>query len=296
MKPVAFDYHAPASLEEALTLLAEHGDAAKALAGGQSLVPMLNLRLVRPRVLVSLRRLSALDYMRRDNGAIVVGSMTRQRRLEISREVWEACPLLTEAIHFVGHPTIRNQGTVGGSIAHADPAGELPAVLVALDGRVTLASTGGSRTVPAADFFRGLMTTDAQSHELITEIQFQQIGQPGHRRGHGFEEVSRRHGDFALAGVAVALSVDADGRVSEARIALLGVEARPRRCVQAETALKGQRWAADRLADVAALAACDLDPLADIHASAEFRVHLTRVLTRRALERAYRRAANPGEK
>ena len=294
MKPAPFDYQAPGSVSEVLALLAEHGDDAKVLAGGQSLVPMLNMRLTRPRVLISLRRLRELDFVRRQNGSLAVGSMTRQAALESSADVRQVCPLVADATRFVGHPTIRNRGTVGGSIAHADPAAELPAVLVALDGRVALASRRGSRSVAATDFFKGLMATEARPDELITDILFHAVGAAQDRRGHGFEEVSRRHGDFALAGVAVALALDASTRVTDARIALLGVEARPRRCTRAEGALVGQPWRGERLAEIAELAAEGLDPLADYHASGEFRVHLTKVLARRALAAAYERASGGG--
>jgi carbon-monoxide dehydrogenase medium subunit len=296
MKPAPFDYQAPGSIPEVLVLLAKHGDDAKVLAGGQSLVPMLNMRLTRPRVLISLRHLRELDFVRRQNGAVVVGSMTRQAALESSADVRQMCPLVADATHFVGHPTIRNRGTLGGSIAHADPAAELPAVLVALDGRVGLVSPRGSRSVAAADFFKGLMATEARPDELITDIQFPAVGAAQDRRGHGFEEVSRRHGDFALAGVAVALALDASTRVTDARIAFLGVEARPRRRPRAERALVGQPWRDERLAEIAELAAGGLDPLSDHHAPGEFRVHLATVLTRRALAAAYERASGSGRR
>jgi len=289
MKPAPFEYTAPGSLAEALAVLAEHGDAAKPLAGGQSLVPMLAMRLTRPRMLVSLKRLRELGGIRRDDGILTIGAMTRHWEVEESRDVAEASPLLAEAIGLVGHPTIRSRGTVGGSIAHADPAAELPAVLVALDGRVRLRSSRGERTVPAAEFFQGMMTTAARPDELLTEVGFSVPA--GARRGAAFEEVARRHGDFAMAAAAVALTLDADGRVTDARIALCGVEARPRRCTEAESALRGERLSGgDRLRDAAALAAAGLDALDDLHASRAFRTHLAEVLTRRALERAYRRA------
>jgi CO/xanthine dehydrogenase FAD-binding subunit len=294
MKPAPFEYRAPGSLGEALAVLGEHGDGAKALAGGQSLVPMLAMRLVRPQVLVSLKRLRELDYIRRDNGSLLVGAMTRQWQVEESREVAGACPMLAEAIRFVGHPTIRSRGTVGGSIAHADPAAELTAVLVALDGRVRLASSRGSRVVGAAEFFQGMMATALRPEELLVEVQFPAAG-PGARQGHAFVEVSRRHGDFALAGAAVALALDDGGRVADARIALLGVENRPRRRAEAERALRGEPWRPERLADVAALAAWGLEPIDDLHAPAGLRAQLAAVLTRRALEQAYRRASQGGE-
>lgn len=292
MKPAPFEYAAPGSVAEAVSVLAEHGDAARPLAGGQSLVPMLAMRLARPRVLVSLKRLDELAGIRRQNGALVLGAMTRQREVEESAEAAAACPLLAEAIALVGHPTIRSRGTVGGSIAHADPAAELPAVLVALDGRVRLRSARGAREMAAADFLQGIMTTAAQPEELLTEIELP--GLAGGRRGDAFEEVARRHGDFALAGVAVALTLDVDERVMDVRIALCGVEARPRRRSEAEQVLRGERCSPERIAEAAAFAAAGLEPLDDLHASAALRAHLVGVLTRRAVERARRRAIDGG--
>jgi carbon-monoxide dehydrogenase medium subunit len=294
MKPAPFEYVAPASVEEAVAHLGRHGDAAKVLAGGQSLVPMLNMRLVRPGVLVSLRRLRALDYVAVEDGRTRIGSMTRQRVVEHDPGVRDACPVLGEALALVGHPVIRNQGTVGGSVAHADPAAELPGVLVALDGAVTLVSTRGRRTVPAGTFFRGLLTTAAGPDELIAEVALERVGGPGLASGWAVEEVSRRHGDFALAGVVVALAVEADGRVADARIALFGVEDRPRRRPRAEAALRGTRCPPEAVAEAAALAARELEPLEDLHASAALRTRLAGVLVGRALERAYRRAVGDG--
>jgi carbon-monoxide dehydrogenase medium subunit len=289
MKPAPFEYRAPGSVAEALAMLTEHGDAAKPLAGGQSLVPMLAMRLSRPRVLVSLKRLRELGGIRRRDGVLAIGAMTRHWEVEESREVAAACPLLAEAIRLVGHPTIRSRGTVGGSIAHADPAAELPAVLVALGGRVRLASSSGERVVPAEDFVQGMLTTAARPDELLTEIELP--APAGARRGEAFEELARRHGDFALAGAAVALAVDAGGRVIDARIALCGVEARPRRRADAEAALRGEPWRPERAREAAALAARGVSPLDDLHASGALREHLAAVLTERALERAYQRAA-----
>jgi aerobic carbon-monoxide dehydrogenase medium subunit len=291
MKPAPFEYIAPTSLEDAMESLARHGETARVLAGGQSLVPMLNMRLVRPSVLVSLRRIAALQYVAIDDGWIRIGSMTGQRVVEQDSGVRNACPLIGAALGLVGHPAIRNQGTVGGSVAHADPAAELPAVLVALDGTVTLVSTRGRRTVAARAFFRGLMTTAIEPDELIAEVAFPRVGRPGCVSGCAVEEVSRRHGDFALAGAVVALAANADGRIADARIALFGVEARPTRRPQAEAALQGTRCPPEAVADAAALAARDLDPLEDLHASAGLRAQLAGVLARRAIERAYRSVA-----
>jgi len=289
MKPVPFEYCAPSSLEEAAATLARHGDAAKVLAGGQSLVPMLNMRLVRPSVLVSLRRVPALDYVIVVDGRTRIGSTTRQRAVEEHPAVREACPILAEALGLVAHPAIRNQGTIGGSVAHADPAAELPAVLVALDGTVTLASTRGRRTVAASDFFRGLMTTAAEPDEVIAEVAFHPVGRPALASGWAVEEVSRRHGDFAVAGVVVALAADSERRIVDARIVVFGVEDRPTRRSAAEGAVRGTRGEPKAMAEAAALAVGGLQPHEDLHASARFRAQLVGVLVPRALERAYRR-------
>ena len=294
MKPAPFEYIAPGSMEEAVETLARHGDAAKVLAGGQSLVPMLNMRLARPSVLVSLRRIAALHYVAIEDERIRIGSMTRQRVVEQDRAVASACPVLGEALGLVGHPAIRNRGTVGGSVAHADPAAELPAVLVALDGAVRLVSTRGQRSVPASAFFRGLLATAAEPDELITELVFHRLGRPGLVSGWAMEEVSRRHGDFALAGALAGVTADPDRRIADARIAVFGVEARPTRRLEAEAAVRGTRCEPGVIAEAAAVAARGLEPLEDVHASAGLRAHLVGVLARRALARAYRRAIRDG--
>jgi len=209
--------------------------------------------------------------------------------------VARACPLLAEAIRYVGHPTIRSRGTVGGSIAHADPAAELPAVLVALGGRVRLQSSRGSRLVGAAEFFQGMMATVLRPEELLVEVQFPAAGGSGDRCGYAFVEVSRRHGDFALAGAAAALALDGDGRVADARIALTGVESRPRRRSEAEAALRGEPWRPERLGDIAALAGAGLEPIDDLHAPAGLRAQLASALIQRALSEAHRRATQGAE-
>jgi len=294
MKPAPFEYSAPSSLDEAVETLARHGEAAKVLAGGQSLVPMLNMRLVRPSVLVSLRRLASLDYVAVEDGCTRIGSMTRQRVVEQHPAVRESSPILAEALGLVAHPAIRNLGTIGGSVAHADPAAELPAVLVAMDGTVTLVSTRGRRTLPASEFFCGLMTTAAEPDELIAELGFHRVGRAALASGWAVEEVSRRHGDFALAGVVVALAADSDGCLADARIVLFGVEDRPTRRPEAEGALRGTRGEPPAIAEAAALAVRDVDALEDLHASARLRAHLAGVLVKRALERASRKAIRDG--
>ena len=290
MKPAPFDYFAPGTLDEALALLAEHGDDAKPLAGGQSLIPAMNFRLARPRVLVDLNRVAALSYVRSEKvgGGVEIGAMTRQRAVERSDLVARAAPLLAEAMPAIAHPQIRNRGTVGGSIAHADPSAELPAVALALDARFRARSATGERTIVAADFFKGMLETALEPGELLVEIAFPPL-RP--RTGTAFLEVARRHGDYALVGVAAVVTLDATGRCQAARIALLSVGDGPVLAVEAGKTLVGQKRS-DELLRAAADAAAkrDVDPPSDIHASAAYRRRLVDVLTRRALARAFERA------
>lgn len=295
MKPASFDYFAPGTLDEALALLAEHGDEAKPLAGGQSLIPAMNFRLARPRVLVDLNRIAALSYLRSEKGGggggrggVVIGAMTRQRAVERSDVIARAAPLLAEAMPAIAHPQIRNRGTVGGSIAHADPSAELPAVALALDARFRARSATRERTIVAADFFKGVLETALEPGELLVEIALPSL-RP--RTGTAFLEVARRHGDYALVGVAAAVTLDATGRCQAARIALLSVGDGPVLAVEAVKTLVGQKRS-DELLRAAANAAAkrDVDPPSDIHASAEYRRRLVEVLTRRALTRAFERA------
>jgi len=288
VKPAPFDYFAPGTLDEALALLAEHGDEAKPLAGGQSLIPAMNFRLARPRVLVDLNRVGALSYIRAEKSGVEIGAMTRQRAVERSDVVARAAPLLTEAMPAIAHPQIRNRGTVGGSIAHADPSVELPAVALALDARFRARSATGERTIVAADFFKGMLETALEPGELLVEIALPPL-QP--RTGTAFLEVARRHGDYALVGVAAVVTLDATGRCQAARIALLSVGDGPVLAVEAGKTLVGQKRS-DELLRAAADAAAkrDVDPPSDIHASAAYRRRLVDVLTRRALARAFERA------
>jgi len=287
MKPPRFDYLAPRSLDEALDLLARHGEQAKVLAGGQSLVPLLNFRLVRPGYLVDLNDVPGLAGIRVDDGQLAIGAMTRQREVEQSTVVSERCPLLAEAMPQIGHAQIRNRGTLGGSLAHADPAGELPAVVAALGGALVLRSARGRRVLEPAAFFVGYLTTAAAPDELLVEVR---VPVTPARTGHAFLEVSRRHGDFALVGVAAAVTVDADGVCTAAAVALTGVGPAPVVAREAARALVGVRPAPAAFADAGRRAAAGVEPDSDLHASSEYRRHLAGVLTRRALERAAGRA------
>lgn len=289
MKPPAFDYVAVASTHEAVAEVAAHGDAAKLLAGGQSLMPILNLRLAAPARLVDLNRVAALAYIEERAGGVAIGAMTRQRAVERSALVAERVPLLTEALPWVGHSTIRNRGTIGGSLAHADPAAELPAVALCLDGRFTVRGAAGERTIEARDFFKGYLTTAVAPTELLTDVWFPSRP-PG--TGEAWIELARRHGDFALVGVAAVVTLDGS-IVREARLTLTGVDGVPVRATAAEALLAGaplseeaMRAAADRVRE-------SIDPHGDIHATAAYRRHVAGVLTIRALTRAGERARRP---
>jgi aerobic carbon-monoxide dehydrogenase medium subunit len=287
VKPAPFDYFTPATLDEALALLAEHGADAKPLAGGQSLIPAMNFRLARPAVLVDLNRISELAYVRAESG-VAIGAMTRQRVVERSDVVARAAPLLAEALPSIAHPQIRNRGTVGGSIAHADPSAELPAVMLALEARFQARSATGERSIPAVDFFQGMLETALAPGELLVEIALPPL--PA-RTGTAFLEVARRHGDYALVGVAAIVTLDARGRCQEARIGLLSVGDGPVLATEAANLLAGQTPSADLLRAAGDAAAThDIDPPSDIHASAAYRRQLVAVLTRRALARAFERA------
>jgi carbon-monoxide dehydrogenase medium subunit len=282
VKPPRFRYADPATVDEALDLLARHGPEAKVLAGGQSLMPLLNFRLARPAHVIDVNRLTSLAAIAADDdgGGLRIGALARQRALERSALVSERCPLLGQALSFVGHPQIRARGTLGGSLAHADPAAELPAVMVALEARLTLRRAGGERTVAAEDFFVGLLTTALGHDELLTEIALPPW--PA-RTGSGVREVAKRHGDFALGGVAATLTLDAQGRVARARLVGFGVGPVPMRLADAERSLVGGAPTPTAFAEAGRLASAAVDPADDIHASAAYRARLTGVLATRAL-------------
>lgn len=289
MKPAPFAYHRAASAEEALALLAEHGSEAKPLAGGQSLIPAMNFRLARPAVLVDLNGASDLAGIAvATDGGLRIGAMTRHRALERSADVAARAPLLAEAMPWVAHAQIRTRGTVGGSVAHADPAAELPAVFAALGARYQVRGRTGARWIAADAFATGLFATALEEGELLTAIELPALPP---RTGCAFLEMARRHGDFALAGVACAVTRDAAGTCVAARVVLLGVGDGPVVSAGAASALAGSRLDADAIAAAAAAAQAGADPSADIHASSAFRRHLVGVLTRRALATAAERAA-----
>jgi len=288
MKPPKFRYFAPKSVGEALALLAEHADVARVLAGGQSLVPLMNMRLVHPDVLIDINGIAELSFIKAWDGGLAIGALTRDATLTSDRKLAERLPVLNEAAHCVGHPAIRNRSTVGGSIAHADPAAELPAVMVALNTEFVARSSSGSRTISAQDFFKGYLTTDLKEGEMLTELRIP--GLPP-RSGNAFVEFSRREGDYALAGVAAVITLDASDAIADARLGLCSVGPAPVRPQDAEALLRGQRpgneaWAAAATAVVSVLD----EPLSDIHGSADYRRHLAEVLTKQALAAAAERA------
>jgi carbon-monoxide dehydrogenase medium subunit len=289
MKPAPFEYHCPRTLDEALMLLATHGSEAKPLAGGQSLIPAMNFRLATPAVLIDLNGIRELSFITH-GGALAspirIGAMTRHRDLERSAIVAQHAPLITRTMPYVAHAAIRTRGTLGGSLAHADPAAELPAVMLALDATLTLTNRERSRDVRAEEFFVGLFATALEPGELLTEIAIPVLPKGS---AVAFQEISRRHGDFALAGVAAAVSLDEAGRCNRARIALLSVGDRPTLAARAAQALVGRLPTADAIRAAADAAAThDIDPPGDIHASSRYRRHLVNVLTRRTLEEAFR--------
>jgi carbon-monoxide dehydrogenase medium subunit len=292
MKPPRFAYHDPLTRSEALALLEIFADEAKVLAGGQSLVPLLNMRLAQPAHLVDINRVPDLAYIREEDGGLAIGALTRDRAAERSDLVRERCPLLAEALPFVGHVPIRSRGTIGGSLAHADPAAELPAVLLALDGRVRAESSAGSREIPAGEFFVSHLQTALTGAELLTEVWFP-AAPP--RSGAAFLEVSRRHGDFALVGVAAQLTLHENGAIAQARLALLGVDATPLRAQEAEALLIDERPGEEIFGAAAERARLALDPPGDMHASPAYRRYVAGVLVSRALHIAAERAQQGGE-
>jgi carbon-monoxide dehydrogenase medium subunit len=277
MYAAAFDYHRPSTIDEAIALLARHGDEAKVLAGGHSLIPAMKLRLARPSVVVDIARIASLSEIRDAGGRIAVGALATHQSVESSALLKSKCPLLAEVAATIGDVQVRNKGTIGGSLAHADPAADYPAAIVALDAEIEVAGPKGRRTIRAADFFVGLLETALAPDEIITEIRV-----PATPQSVAYEKTSQKASGFALTGVAVVV----DGQA--ARIGITGVATKAYRATAAEQALGAGRTA-ETIAAAASHAADGIDPLNDIHASSAFRAHLAQVNTRRALERAFSR-------
>ncbi|HYB72423.1 MAG TPA: xanthine dehydrogenase family protein subunit M [Candidatus Sulfotelmatobacter sp.] len=291
MKPAQFEYFDPGTLDEALKLLRDHGDDAKVLAGGQSLVPLMNFRLARPKVIVDVNKIPGLDYVRDVDGMIHIGALTRQRTVETSSAIKGKCPLLTEATYWVGHLAIRTRGTVGGTIAHADPAAEYPCVLSALGGQVVVKGPAGERVLTADDFFVTFLTTALQPTEMVTEVRFPTVPPEA---GWAFVEFSRRHGDFAIVGVAAMVQLDKQRKCTDARIALCGVGGTPFKARSAEAILKGTEVTDKVIQAAAEKVGGEVEPEGDLHGSAEYRKHLAKVLTGRTLRKALEKAGKVG--
>ncbi len=289
MKPAPFKYVAARSVDEALARKAEHGDEARFLAGGQSLMPALNFRLSQPAMLIDINLLAGLDgVVRQAGGRLRIGALTRYRTLQRDLDVARYLPLLHEAIPHIAHPQIRNRGTLGGNLAHADPASEMPAVVLALRGRLRARSVGGERWIEAADFFVGALTTALRPDEMLMEVELPELPP---RTGTCFMEVARRRGDFALMGVAVMLSLREDGSCADARLAFCSAGDRPVDAAEAAGSLIGSRLAEKDVREAAGLVGRAIEPHGSIHASPGYQRHLAGVLARRALSTAAQRAA-----
>ena len=288
MKPAPFEYYVPDSIEEALALLRDLGGDAKLLAGGQSLVPAMNFRVVQPSALIDLNRIKEMDYLREDDNCLRVGAMTRERTLEFALVVAKKLPLLAEAMQYVAHPQIRNRGTLGGSLANADPAAELPVLMLALDARLKVRGADSERWVDAGNFFSGMFTTDLASGEMLVEIE---LPIQAARAGWSFMEVAPRAGDYALMGVAALVTLDEAGKCSAAKLVYLNAGDGPVNATQAVKRLQNE-VINDKLMDEAAVIASEseINPFGNIHTSPEFQRHLAKVLTKRALAQAVARA------
>jgi aerobic carbon-monoxide dehydrogenase medium subunit len=282
VKPAKFEYHAPASVDEALAILERYDGEARVLAGGQSLVPMMNFRLAQPRALVDLNRIAGLAFIEEEGETVRIGSMTRQRRLESDPLIAAKLPLLHEALRWVGHLPTRSRGTIGGSIAHADPSAEIPMVLQALEGQIVARGPQGERRIAAQDLFRAALTTSLAPLEIVTEVRFPAMPRLA---GHAIEEFARRKGDFAIAAIAVML-LRHGARCTKARLATAGVGPISIRLRDAETVLEQKGLGETAIAEAAEKAAAQVDPVSDLNGSAEYRRHLTGVLTGRAVRKA----------
>jgi len=290
LKPAKFKYIAPNSPEEVVGHLASYQGEARCLSGGQSLLPLMNFRLIRPEALIDLNRCPGLDYLRREDGQLVIGPMTRQFAVEYSDLVKSCCPLISKTMIYLGSPTIRNRGTIGGTLAHADRTAELPAVAVALEAKLIALGPKGARRIPAANFFRGDLSTELRTDEMLREIRF-----PVSPNGSlsAFTEATNRHHDLALVGVAVYLQLDDNGAVAEARIVCNGVGPSPIRLKRVEQTLYGTRADTDAIYDAAQLSLEGIEPEGDIHASADYRSAVLPRLVARALQQAVADGTGP---
>lgn len=288
MKPALFEYHAPDSLEQALEIMSQHAGEAKVLAGGQSLVPAMNFRVVQPGVLIDLNRISELSFIREEGEAIRVGAMARERHLEFDSSIAKRIPLLTEATPFIAHPQIRNRGTIGGSIVNADPAAELPVLMLALNARLKAKNISSERWIEAPDFFTGMFSTALEPDEILVEIELPFM--PAYT-GWSFMEVAPRAGDYALMGVAAQVTLDENGKCGGAKLVYLNAGEGPMDAKEAAKLLAGEMLN-DALIESAATHASEkeINPFGNVHTSSEFQRHLANVLTKKALKQAAQRA------
>jgi aerobic carbon-monoxide dehydrogenase medium subunit len=288
MLPGEFEYHRAGSVDEAIKLIGQYGDDGKFIAGGHSLLPLMKLRLAEPAHLIDINGIPDMAYVRRSNGSIAVGALTTHYQLESNAELAKSVQVVPEAAAHIGDVQVRNRGTVGGSVAHADPASDLPSVLVALDAEFVAKGPKGERTIKAADFFEDLMTTSLGDDELLTEIRFQV---PQGKVGSAYEKLANKASHYSVVGAAAIIIVGGDGTVQDCRVALSGVSAKPIRATGVENALKGKQPTAEAIAEAASHAAEGIDyALSDIHASEEYRLAMTKVYAKRALTKAVERA------
>jgi carbon-monoxide dehydrogenase medium subunit len=287
MKPAPFKYVAASSLDHALALKAEHGDEARFLAGGQSLIPAMNFRLARPSVLIDINALAGLAGIdRSERGQVRVGALTRYQALELDDDFLKSCPLFADALPLIAHPQIRNRGTIGGNLSHADPASELPALAVAMQAEMRIRSAAGGRTVVASDFFAGLLTTDLANDEMLVDISFPVLAP---RSGSCFMEIARRRGDFAIAGVAAVVTLDEEHRCASVRLALCGVGETPVDAGAAASPMIGSRVMEETIDAVAAGVREIIAPSGNVHASPDYQRHVAGVLVQRAIRTAHQR-------
>lgn len=286
MIPGSFDYHSPTTLEEAVALLGEHGENAKILAGGQSLIPAMRFRLAMPETLIDINRLTGLDAVSQDNGSLVIGGLTRESALEESPLVQASYPLLADTARVIADPLVRNMATVGGNLAHADPANDHPATMLAYNAEIVAHGPKGTRTIPIDEFFVGLFETALEANEILTEIR---IPSAGKNSGGAYVKVERKVGDYAISAVAVQLTMDGD-TVASTRIGLTNLSPVPMRATDAEQALTGQTVTDEILESAGKAAAAQCDPSADLRGSVDYKRDLTRVLVKRAIRKAVERA------
>ena len=288
MKPAPFEYHVPDSIEQVLDLMSQHADEAKILAGGQSLVSAMNFRVIQPSVVIDLNRVAELSYIRAEGDVIRIGSMARERHLEFDSSIAKRTPLLTEAMPHIAHPQIRNRGTIGGSIVHADPAAELPVLMLALSARLKARNVSGERWIDAQDFFAGMFTTALAPDEILVEIEMPFM--PA-RTGWSFMEVAPRAGDYALMGVAVLVTLEKNGKCKKAKLVYLNAGDGPVDAKEAAKILEGEKLNDKLIESAAAMASGkEINPFGNVHTSPDFQRHLANVLTKKALKQAMQRA------